>query len=155
MTTKQLVYYKTLSAKSVRMDYRSTPFNLRTIRACRKIEKAEGCPYVASVAAELMRQDGLTPPARGVEPGTAYSYMAYCAGNAHHEYQARRRRRKLESEGWRLGACQDMVGRKVVALIHGEPKNGRIIDAGWRLCFMPARNRTKGYAADQLFLKAA
>jgi hypothetical protein len=155
MNKKLYIYSPDLSAETVKRDYGSYPYNLRTMRACRKVERECGCPYVSTVGGELMRQDGLEVPIRGCDDGTPYSYLAYCATVAHHEYQKRKKHRRLVSLGWRLGCDESMVGQKVVALIHGEPKNGRIVDAEGRHIFMPSRNRTRGYLPGDLYLKAA
>lgn len=155
MNKKPYIYTRDLSAETVGRDYKSYPYNLRTMRACRKVEQKHGCPYVSTVGGELMRQDGLEVPIRGCDDGTPYSYLAYCAGVAHHEYQKRKTHRRLVSLGWRLGCDESMVGKKVVALIHGEQKKGRIIREVIGTCFLPARHKKRGYNAEKLYLMAA
>jgi hypothetical protein len=151
----RLYYAPGLQAANVEANHRRYPFNLRTMRTAKRIEQAQGCAYVSSVAGELMRQDGIEPPARGVEPGTKYSYLAYSANKARQEYATRKRHRRLVSLGWRIGAAPGMVGKKAIALLRGEETRGRLIDCQGRAVFLPGRNRANGFAADSIYLKAA
>lgn len=141
------IYTPALSAATVAENYKSAPYNLRTMRARRIIEKSMGCGYVSHIAQLLAEQDGIPLPH---PDGTPYSYLAYSANESHRAFLRRRHQRHMLRAGWSRPTGTEPIGAKFIAWINGKeiPGSIRPTPEGTR-AFLPSRNRTHAYSLNQ------
>jgi hypothetical protein len=123
-------------------DHSAYPFNLKTMRARRKVNSALGCAYVSAVAKAIAEDHGTTISERDAD-GTAWSFYAYAANRAHEIYTKRKLKRALLARGFRPASEFVKEGDKVTFLNNDKQFDGRVVFGNCGLGIMPTKNRTR------------